>query len=400
MSEHHPAGSDPTGGDPGTPLAGIRVVSLAEQYPGPYATMILADLGAEVVMVERPAGGDPTRRFTGHFEALNRNKRSVAVDLKSERGREVFLKLVARADVMIEGFRPGVMARLGLDPVDLRRRFPDLVCASVSSFGQTGPLGDRGAHDLSVQGLAGLVSKGDRPEPAPLPLADIASAMFATIGILAALFGRERGGTASRIDVGMLDALVSWRSTAIVSALNGLSPAPYPPDDPGYGVFQVGEGGELFTFSIAGEDHQWRALCEVLGRDDFGALDVRRRESRRTELVGWLREALRAADPRRLESELGARGVGFGLVNDDADVAKDPQVAARELVVPVESDPALRVIRQPIRFDDRLGRVARPAPRLGQHTREVLQELGCPPAEIDELFLGGIVAECGDAEEN
>jgi len=290
------------------------------------------------------------------------------------------------------------MARLGLAPVELRRRFPDLVVASVSSFGQTGPLGDRGGHDLSVQGLAGLVSRGEEPEPAPLPLADIASAMFAVVGILATLFGRERGGPASRIDVGMLDALVSWRSTAIVSALNGLSPAPYPPEDPGYGVFQVGDCGELFTLSIAGEDHQWRALCGVLGRDDLGALDVVAREGRREELVGWLRESLRAADPRDLEARLGALGVGFGLVNDDAGVAKDPQVAARELVVGVESEPGLKVIRQPVRFDDGTSRVACPAPGLGQHTREVLRELGYPSERIDALFAAGVVVEAGAAE--
>lgn len=384
--------------DPSRPLAGVRVVSLAEQYPGPYATMILADLGAEVMLVERPAGGDPTRRFTGHFEALNRNKRSIAVDLKSEPGRAVFLDLAAGADVVIEGFRPGVMARLGLDPAELRGRFPDLVVASVSSFGQTGPLGDRGGHDLSVQGLAGLVSRGEDPEPAPLPLADIASAMFAAVGILASLFGRERGGPASRIDVGMLDALVSWRSTAIVSALNGLAPAPYPPDDPGYGVFQVGPGGELFTLSIAGEDHQWRGLCEILGRDDLGALRVPAREERKDELVAWLRQALRAADPRELEARLGERGVGFGLVNDDASVAKDPQVVARELVVGVDSAPGLKVIRQPVRFDDLTSRVARPAPMLGQHTREVLHELDYPQDRIDELFAGGVVVESSVVE--
>lgn len=394
MTRQRPAPTDPS-----APLAGVRVVSLAEQYPGPYATMILADLGAEVVLVERLAGGDPTRRFTGHFEALNRNKRSVALDLKSGAGREVFLDLAARADVVIEGFRPGVMARLGLDPADLRRRFPDLVVASVSSFGQTGPLGDRGGHDLSVQGLAGLVSRGENPEPAPLPLADIASAMFAVVGILATLFGRERGGPASRIDVGMLDALVSWRSTAIVSALNGLAPAPYPPEDPGYGVFQVGECGELFTLSIAGEDHQWRALCGVLGRSDLGAVPVHAREERREELVGWLRESLRAADPRELEVRLGELGVGFGLVNDDASVAKDPQVVARELVVGVQSAPGLKVIRQPVRFDDLTSRVTRPAPKLGQHTREVLRELDYSPEKIDALVGGGFAAESNELED-
>ncbi|MFC4945789.1 CaiB/BaiF CoA transferase family protein [Pseudonocardia sp. GCM10023141] len=376
----------------------MRVVSLAEQYPGPFATMLLADMGADVVLVERPRGGDPTRRFSGHFEALNRNKRSIAVDLKQDAGRAVFLDLVAGADVLIEGFRPGVMARLGLDPVELQRRFPDLVCASVSSFGQTGPLGARGGHDLSVQGLAGYVQPGDRPAPAPLPLADIASAMFAALGIVSALLGRERGGRASRVDVSMLDSLVSWRSTAIVSALNGLAPAPYPPEDPGYGVFAVGTGGELFTLSIAGEDHQWHALCTVLGRPDMATIEVSAREARREELSAWLAETLRGADPRDLEAALAGRGVGFGLVNDDAGVAKDPQVVARGVIAPVTGAPGLRVVRQPVLFDDRSGPITRPAPKLGEHTREILAELGYAPSKVEDLLLGVVVAASEEQE--
>src|SRR5216683_5560065 len=136
------------------PLKGVRVLSMAEQYPGPFASLVLADLGADVVLVERPNGGDPSRRFTGHFEALNRNKRSIALDLKNAADRTVFHSLLATADVLMEGFRPGVMARLGLGADRLREKNPALIYTSISSFGHSGPLSDRGGHDILVQGLA------------------------------------------------------------------------------------------------------------------------------------------------------------------------------------------------------------------------------------------------------
>jgi crotonobetainyl-CoA:carnitine CoA-transferase CaiB-like acyl-CoA transferase len=375
---------------PSRPLAGVRVLSLAEQYPGPFATLILADLGADVILVERPKGGDPTRRFSGHFAGLNRNKRSVAIDLKSPRGKEVFLDLAATSDVVVEGFRPGVLDRLEVGPKVLRDRAPDLVVASISSFGQTGPLGARGGHDLSVQGIAGFV-RGTPPAPAAFPLADLASGMFAAIGILASLLTRERGGAASHVDISMLDALVTLRATSMVSSLNGLDPAPYPPEDPGYGVFETA-AGERITLSIAGEDHQWKALAETLGLDDVAGLTTVEREARADELAERLRTRIRAADWTAVETELSARGVGFGPVNDDESVADHAQVRARKLLVSERGGAPTVFVTQPIKFDGEGSAVTRPAPQLGEHTAELLAEVGYQPAEIADLEATGVIA--------
>jgi crotonobetainyl-CoA:carnitine CoA-transferase CaiB-like acyl-CoA transferase len=373
-----------------SPLAGICILSLAEQYPGPFATMLLADLGADVVLVERPAGGDPTRRFSGHFEGLNRNKRSIALDLKSTEGRQVFWKLAARADVIVEGYKPGVVDRLGIGAKEVQAQLPGIIYASISSFGQTGPLGDRGGHDISVQGLAGLVT-GDDPAPAPLPLADLASGMFAALGIVSALVGRERHQLSSYIDVSMLDALVSWRSTALTSSLNGLDPAPYPPVDPGYGVFTTGSG-QLVTLSIAGEDHQWRALCEALGLSDLAPLTTIQRESRAVEITARLQSCFRDSDWPDVERRLVEGGVGFGPVHDDRAVAVDPQVVARGMIVDLPDQPGTRVVRQPLLFDGTASPIRCRAPRLGEHTQALLEELGYPNDSIRDLAASGAVA--------
>jgi crotonobetainyl-CoA:carnitine CoA-transferase CaiB-like acyl-CoA transferase len=374
---------------PDQALAGVKVLSLAEQYPGPYATMLLADLGADVTLVERPRGGDPSRRFSGHFEALNRNKRSVALDLKTEGGRDAFWRLAADADVVMEGFKPGVMARLGLGADDVHRRFPRVVYVSISSFGHSGPLSTRGGHDITMQGMAGLVDTAAR-KPAPLPLADLSSAMFAAFATVCALLRRDRSGAGTAIDVSMLDCLVSWRSTMLVSELNGLAPAPYPPDDPGYGVFETSTGA-LITLSIAGEDHQWSALCHAAGLGHLARLTTVEREQRAAEVSQELCRAIRDADWSELQRALSAGGVGFGPVHNGITALDDAQVASRGMLVDTPGSPH-RVLRQPVLMDGAGGAVRRGAPRLGEHTAELLRAAGYSEAELSDLESSGAIA--------
>ena len=376
------------------PLDGIRVVSLAEQWPGPLASMVLADLGADVILVERPQGGDPTRRFSGHFEALNRNKRSIVLDLKNEACRAVFRSLLATADVLMEGFRPGVMSRLGFGPTEMRAAFPSLIYTSISSFGHSGPMSPRGGHDLLVQGLAGYVTQGENPGPAPLALGDLSSAMYATIGITTALYARKTSGSGVHVDVAMLDTVTSWRNTLLVPAMNDLDGAPYPPEDPGYGVFRVGPDGTLVTLSIAGEDHQWRELCAVLGLPDLTPLTTEEREQQAPAIRDRLTAALKDRRLADIEGELGRRGVGIGQVNDDLAVARDPQIKARGLIVEVEGSPGRKFVKQPIQFDGWSGDILRPSPALGEHTRELLEELGFDARAMAEFIAqGGSIPE-------
>jgi crotonobetainyl-CoA:carnitine CoA-transferase CaiB-like acyl-CoA transferase len=375
-------------GQADAPLRGIRILSLAEQYPGPFATMLLADMGADVVLVERPVGGDPSRRYAGHFEALNRNKRSIAVDLKAAAGLDLFWRLAGTADVILEGYKPGTVNRLGIGPRQARVRVPGLIYVSVSSFGQNGPMGQRGAHDMSVQGMAGLIDQ-DRREPAPLPLADLAAGMFSALGIVSALLGRERTGSCSYVDVSMLDSLLSWRTSDLVSSWNRMTAAPYPPEDPGSGVFTT-SSGDLVTLSIAGEDHQWRALCDLLGLHDLAKLTAGER-ARRRDVSEALGAAIAAADWERVGPALAAAGVGFGPVHDDAQIAVDPQVCARGLAVTVPGADQVRFVRQPILFDGAGGSVRCRAPRLGEHTSSLLAELGCSGDLVDALAATGVI---------
>jgi crotonobetainyl-CoA:carnitine CoA-transferase CaiB-like acyl-CoA transferase len=261
----------------------VRVISLAEIYPGPYATLLLSDLGADVVMIERTGGGDPARGFPALFGALNRGKRSAAIDIKQPVGIDCARRLIDGADVLVEGFRPGVMERLGLGADVLRERNPGLIYASLTGFGPGSPYGTRPAHDLSFQALAGVLG----PEPTPpgvVPWADVVSGVFGALGIIAALLGRERTGRGTHVDVAMLDGLLSAVTPSLFGALNGLD-AGLPPHQPGYGCFATADG-RLLSLSVTVQDAFWRRLCAALELDDVADLSLADRESAYDELVG------------------------------------------------------------------------------------------------------------------
>jgi crotonobetainyl-CoA:carnitine CoA-transferase CaiB-like acyl-CoA transferase len=237
-----------------------------------------------------------------------------------------------------------------------------------------------------MAGVAGFVEAETR-KPASLPLADLSSAMFAALGIATALLRREKSGEGVTLDVSMLDCLVSWRSTVLVSAVNGLDPAPYPPDDPGYGVFATSTG-ELITLSIAGEDHQWSALCDILGMHAASGLRTVEREAGADRLRKELQEAILGSDWPSLQQALALGGVGYGPVNTGIETLKHVQVEARGMLVEVPSSP-YRVLRQPILMDGEGGVVRTRAPSLGEHTAEVLLEAGMADADIAKLVLAG-----------
>ncbi len=364
------------------PLSGIRILSLAEQYPGPYATMLLADLGADVVMVERPGSGDPSRRFAGLFASFNRNKRSVVLDLKSAKGKDDFLLLVDTADVVMEGFRPGVMARLKIGADDLRARKPGLIFVSISSFGQNGPQAGVAGHDLSIQAAAGMIDVPVGQEaglalPA-LPLADISSAMFAALGVVTALFARTQSGQGTTVDVSMLDSLVSWMTPFLVPPMNNLPTRTLPPQDPGYGLFATADGRQI-TLSIAGEDPMWKALCNLVGLQQFADLTELDRSARAQEIGPLLRAAVAMWRYDDLYLKLEALGIAFGPVRRLHQVLDDPQMAARAMAVSVAGPHGQNgmqtFVRQPLMLDAEGGRIDHQAPALGQHNAELLGPL-------------------------
>lgn len=355
---------------PGGPLAGLRVISLAEQYPGPYATLLLADLGAQVILVERPAGGDPARQFPLFHAALNRNKRSVALDLKREDDRAALRGLLSDADVMLEGFRPGTMARLGFGYDTVSNWNPRLVYVSISGFGQHGPYRDRPAHDLSYQAMAGLLfrlaGRGMPEPPGELAIGDLSSAMFAALGAMAALFERQRTGRGSHVDVSMTDGLVSWMSVCLVPAMAGGALADIAAE-PAYGVFRCADG-KLLTLSIAHEDAFWRALCGLLGMDDAADLDRAGRVARAIELRQRIAAALAGASRDVWADRLDAASIAWGPVNDLDEVAADAHFQGRGLFRElVEADGTRRrYVAQPLVFDGRHPGPTRGTPALGE----------------------------------
>lgn len=351
-------------------LAGLRVVSMAEQYPGPFCTMILTDMGADVIQVERPGGGDPSRFLKSFYESLNRGKRSIALDIRDREERERLLELIASADVFLEGFRPGKLAAYGLGHDDLARLNPRLIYCSISGYGQTGPYRDRPAHDLTIQGVAGALHERVVGDVSGLPpatlLGDGAAALFAVIGVLSALAARNRTGRGTFVDVSMADSVLAMQTPFIASAGED-GPAP-PQAEPAYDVFRCADG-RFLSLSIAHEDAYWSRLCDDLGLRDIARLSRPERVSRRRELQRRIAGEIARFPFAHWSSRFEASGQMWGPVHALKDLGDDPQIAARGLIETLEradgtTQPA---VRQPIRFSAYANAPLRRAPELDEH---------------------------------
>lgn len=366
------------------PLDGIRIVSLAEQYPGPFATLVLSDLGADVVQVERPTGGDPARAFPSFHAALNRGKRSVALDLKHAPAREALRQLVARADAVLEGFRPGVLARLGLGPDALREVNPELVFVSISGFGQTGPYRDRPAHDLSYQAMTGHLADHDGVDghDAPgLSLADLVSGLFGAIATLTGVVAVRSGHPASTFDVSMFDSMISLLTTQLGPSLNETPPDPVLGGDPGYGLFATADG-RWISLSIAFEDKFWDALCRAVDLPQHLGIPAAERSARRNELRGDLATVFARDNLRSWEARLTGTEVPHGAVAHVDELERDPHVRARELVQEVGDR---RFVRQPVVVDGQAHGPTSGTSAIGEDTARVLRAAGVDEALVVEL---------------
>ncbi len=397
-------------GQSSSPLEGLFVLDLSRVLSGPYCTMNLGDLGAEVVKVEEPRAGDDTRAFgppfvegeSTYFLSINRNKRSLAVDLKAKEGQALVQKLAAQADVVVENFRPGVAARLGLGPVELRQAHPRLIYCSISGFGAAGDpkYTSLPGYDAIVQGLSGLQHVTGQPDGPPtrigVPISDLLSGLAAFQAILAALYTRERTGEGAFLDLSMLDSTAAVLTFHASSALNaGTTPrrlgnrhasiAPYE-------TFHAQDG----YFNVAvGNDAQFKALCEELGAGEL-LQDARfATNPSRVQHRDALSPALQARFERRPAQEWVARlskaGIPVGEILTVNQVVEHPQLLARGKRVEVQHEQAgaLRFIGSPLpqAREEHL-----PPPRLGEHTREVLAgRLGMSAEAIDRLLRAGVV---------
>lgn len=356
------------------PLSGVVVLSLAEQYPGPYATLLLADMGADVILVERPGEGDPARRYPKFYESLNRNKRSITLNLKDKDNVASFKELVKQADVLLEGYRPGVMKRLGLSYEDLSAINPGLIYLSITSFGQEGPYRHRPAHDFSCQGLAGVLYRQVRTHnlerPHDVAMADLSAATLAALAISSALYARNTTGVGTYVDISMTDSLISWMCTYLGSELNGGNPEEGRHIEPALASFVCGDG-KLLTLSTTHEDNFWQSVCHVLGVEEIGHLNHQERIADALQLRAKLAEAL-LKRPRAEWAELfDQNDIPWSPVHDLQEVPHDPQIALRDMFAYQDGR---WYVNQPIKFNNYETGITRPCPKLGEHTEEVLKQ--------------------------
>jgi crotonobetainyl-CoA:carnitine CoA-transferase CaiB-like acyl-CoA transferase len=390
-------------------LAGLRVLELSNQLSGPYCAMLLGDLGADVIKVEHPDGGDSARLMgpkihgeSAPFMTFNRNKRSITVDLKSPEGLAIVRRLAARADVVVENWRPGTAARLGLGYEDVRALTPRVIYCSISGFGQTGPYAARGGFDRIAQGMSGLMSiNGEEdgpPLPVPIPIADIGTGMFGLIGILAALTHRDRTGEGQMIDASLLETPIAW-SVYEAAHFFGTGQAParlgqgHRTNAP-YQAFRTADG----WINLGGGSQQfWPTICKVLDVepliDDPRFTTPGLRVKHRRELEALLQPRFRAQPSSVWLERFEAAAVPAGPILTYDQVFADPHVKAREMAVDVEHPTAgpTRVLGIPFKMSRTPGAVRRPAPTLGQHTDEVLRELGYDAASIGDLRARKVV---------
>lgn len=385
------------------------MLDLTTFLSGPFATQILADLGADVIKVEAPAG-DSSRSIPPHavgddsvyFLANNRGKRSVVVDLKTAAGRALVRDLIAEVDVVVENFRPGVAARLDLDPAQLTEAHPSLIWASISGFGQTGPWRERPAYDMVVQALSGVMSlTGEPGRPAVrtgVPIGDLAAGMYAVIGVLAALQGRAPGGQGWVLDISMLDCQLAMLSYQAAYALHaGTTPGPQGrahDSIPTYRSFTGADGRELVV--TANTEVMWNRLCEVLGLeglpDDPAFRDQAARLANRDRLWPVLEEAFLAAPASTWVDQLVAAGVPAALIRTVPEALDDARGTGRQMVLELEDgDRHVAVVGDPIRYPGWSSERRFP-PRLGEHTEELLTELlGLSSTEVAQLRAAGAI---------
>ena len=393
------------------PLSGLKVLDLSRVVSGPFCTMLLADLGADVVKVEAP-DGDPSR-VTGivgagenpYFVNLNRNKRTITIDMKPERGKEIVRRMAKAADVLVENFRPGVMERLGLGYPALSAINPALIYAAITGFGKTGPYKDRPAFDFIAQAMSGFMSlNGDRNMPylrVGIPISDTIAGLYAAFGILAALREREKSGRGQEIQTAMVDGLMSmftfasgaYFSTGELPPRNGNDHMVVAP----YGLFNASDGPIAIAPST---EKNWQQLCGALKLEhlmsDPRFDSAEKRREHRPEINAIVQSAIGSRTREEWITLLNQAGVPCGPVNNLAQAFSDPQVLHQEMVI-ASAQPSgpVKMPGFPLKLSKTPARLYKPSPRVGEHSLEVLQELGYHEKEIQSLIGDRVVAASG-----
>ncbi|WP_211364729.1 CaiB/BaiF CoA transferase family protein [Roseospira marina] len=401
------------------PLAGLRVLDLSRVLAGPFCTQLLGDLGADILKVERPGTGDDTRawgppfltdrdgqptRESAYYASINRNKRSLAVDITRPQGQALIRQLAAQSDILVENFKVGGLAKYGLAYDDLKEACPGLIYCSITGFGQTGPYAPRAGYDYLAQGMGGMMSLTGPPDGDPVKVgnanADQMTGMYAAVAILAALHHRTATGEGQHIDANLLDSQIAWLTYQAQNWLvSGEAPKRHGNAHPNivpYDTFPAADGHLILA---VGNDGQFRRFCAVAGRPDL-ATDPRfvtnaDRIAHREALTAILRPLIATRPRDAWLADLEAVGVPSGPVNSIPDVFADPHVQARGMTVDMarpDSDTPLTLIANPLRLSKTPPSYRRPPPGIGRDTAAILDELGLTEAEQTALIDGGVVA--------
>jgi crotonobetainyl-CoA:carnitine CoA-transferase CaiB-like acyl-CoA transferase len=393
------------------PLKGLKVIDLSHIMAGPACSMLLADMGADVIKVEKIPGGDDSRRMvpptvggeSAAFLIMNRNKRGIALDLKTGAGRAVLFRLLRDADVLIENYRRGTMEKMGFGYEVLRASNPKLIYCSISGFGRTGPYADRGGFDLVAQGMTGLMSitgerAGGPPMKAGAPVTDITAGILACVGILAALHSRATTGQGQMVDTSLFEAGIThtyWHSA--ICFATGQAPGPLGTAHPLNAPYQAFPASDGWITVGAANQENWQRLIEALEAPELGKDPRFANNAERMRNLSALTAALTPLFQRRTVVEwlrrLEERGVPAGPVLDIAQMHADPQALAREMIVETAHPVAgkVKAIGLPIKFSETPGGVRSPAPVMGQHTQDVLREHGFSDAEIEQMAESGAI---------
>lgn len=386
------------------PLENVVVLDLSRVLAGPYATMVLADLGADVIKIEQPKIGDDSRQFgpfvdgeSAYFMSLNRNKRSITLNLKDPKAKEIFKEMVKKADVVVENYRPGTMEKLGLGYDVLKEINPRIIYAACSGFGQTGPDSKKAAYDVIVQGAGGIMSitghEDGEPTRVGASIGDITAGLFTAIGILTALYNRTVTGKGQMVDVAMLDCQVAILENAIARYVTtGVAPKPIGNRHPSITPFEAFKAKDGYIIIAVGNDNLWARFCNLINRPELINDERFATNPLRTQNQKALKAILDTVFPTKTVDEwieaLEGAGIPCGPINTIDRVVNNRQVQAREMIVEVEHPVAgkLKMTGVPIKLSETPGSVDTPAPLLGQHTEEILKDfVGLTAEQIAEL---------------
>lgn len=393
------------------PLEHIKVLDFTRVLAGPYCTMLLANMGAEIIKIERPGSGDDSRDFgpfmngqSAYFISINRGKKSISLDLKSPRAIELVKELVKEVDIVVENFRPGTMEKLDLGCEELRKINPRLIFASLSGFGQTGPYSSKPAYDMIVQGMGGIMSitgeEGGAPVRVGTSIGDITAAMFGAIGILAALVDREISGEGRMVDVAMLDGQLSILENAIARyTATGEIPKPLGSRHPSIAPFQAYKTKDSYVILACGNDTLWEKFCKLAGREDLLTMDIFRTNADRAKNVDELEKHMNQIFGQKTTAEwdeyLDNNGIPCSPINTVDKLFTNPQIAARKMLIEVEQPGVgkIKIAGNPIKLSSMEEEIPKdPAPQIGEHNDLVLKKyLGYTDEQVAELKKDNVI---------